>query len=318
MAINVSQAFKRTSIAPIDETLALTKAQMVSTVDTLMPAYYFTICQDDGKIYLYDKTATPSVTTGKFKEFSGGGGGGSSDVQFFTTTDTLNKTINGTKVVAAADLPGVTWSDLVVGSSVIKDAKGTMGLVTAITGTTSVTVTTATTSAHTIIDTDGNPVADELKLQFTGLDVQDNSTDSETEVSAFGLNADSLDDIIDSANIPANPMATNGLVYSTTEQIVGRWIDGKPLYQKTFVTTSPSAPVAQIISKIADDYETCVNFWGIMHGSSVNRMVTGSTIGGNHDEYIELWSNGNNIWACVDSTHYSKPLYVTVQYTKTS
>ena len=174
------------------------------------------------------------------------------------------------------------------------------------------------TGGHTIVDTNGNPVADEPKLQFTGLDVQDNSTDSETEVAAFGLNTDSLDDIIDSANIPANPMVTNGLVYSTTEQVVGRWIDGKPIYQKTFVTTSPSAPVAQIISKIADDYETCVNFWGIMHGSSVNRMVTGNTIGGNHDEYIELWSNGNNIWACVDSTHYSKPLYVTVQYTKTS
>ena len=26
-------------------------------------------------------------------------------------------------------------------------------------------------------------------------------------------------------------------MYSTDEQIVGRWIDGKPLYQKTFVQT---------------------------------------------------------------------------------
>jgi hypothetical protein len=76
MAINVSQAFHRTSANPVDESMALTKAQMLAVNDNLMPAYYFTICQDDGEIYLYDKTATPSSTTGKFTKFEGGGGGG--------------------------------------------------------------------------------------------------------------------------------------------------------------------------------------------------------------------------------------------------
>ena len=76
MPINVSQAFHRTSANPVDESMALTKAQMLTVNDNLMPAYYFTICQDDGKIYLYDKSATASATTGKFKEFEGGGGGG--------------------------------------------------------------------------------------------------------------------------------------------------------------------------------------------------------------------------------------------------
>ena len=78
MAINVSQAFHRTSANPVDESMALTKAQMLTVNDNLMPAYYFTICQDDGEIYLYDKTATPSATTGKFTKFEGGGGGGGS------------------------------------------------------------------------------------------------------------------------------------------------------------------------------------------------------------------------------------------------
>lgn len=78
MAINVSQAFHRTSANPVDESMALTKAQMLTVNDNLMPAYYFTICQDDGEIYLYDKTATPSSTTGKFTKFEGGGSGGGS------------------------------------------------------------------------------------------------------------------------------------------------------------------------------------------------------------------------------------------------
>ena len=78
MAINVSQAFHRTSANPVDESMALTKAEMLAVNDNLMPSYYFTICQDDGYIYLYDKSATASVTTGKFTKFEGSGGGGGS------------------------------------------------------------------------------------------------------------------------------------------------------------------------------------------------------------------------------------------------
>lgn len=106
------------------------------------------------------------------------------------------------------------------------------------------------TGGHTIVDTDGNPVADEPKLQFTGLDVQDNSTDSETEVAAFGLNTDSLDDVIASANVPGTAVSSNGLVYSTTEQVVGKWIDGKPIYQKTISFTTPSSTSDDIIATI--------------------------------------------------------------------
>jgi len=72
MAINISQAFHRTSANPVDETMALTKAQMLTVNDNLMPAYYLTICQDDGAIYLYDKSAAASVETGKFSIFEGG------------------------------------------------------------------------------------------------------------------------------------------------------------------------------------------------------------------------------------------------------
>ena len=74
MAINLSQAFHRTSGNPIDESMALTKAEMLTTNDNLMPSFYFTVCQDDGKFYLYDKTNTVDPTTGKFRVFEGGGG----------------------------------------------------------------------------------------------------------------------------------------------------------------------------------------------------------------------------------------------------
>ncbi len=74
MAINVSQAFHRTSANPVDDTLTLTKAQMLAANDNLMPSKYLTICQDDGFIYLYDKTNTADEQTGKFRKFEGGSG----------------------------------------------------------------------------------------------------------------------------------------------------------------------------------------------------------------------------------------------------
>ena len=76
MAINVSQAFHRTSANPVDDTLTLTKAEMLTVNDNLMPSKYLTVCQDDGFIYLYDKSNTADPTTGKFRKFEGG-----SDIQ---------------------------------------------------------------------------------------------------------------------------------------------------------------------------------------------------------------------------------------------
>ena len=74
MAINVGQGFKRTSAAPVDESLVLTKAQMLGIDDNLMPEKYFCVCKDDGKLYLYDKSAIPNPTTGKYSVVEGGGG----------------------------------------------------------------------------------------------------------------------------------------------------------------------------------------------------------------------------------------------------
>lgn len=78
MSINVSQSFKRTSANPVDETLTLTKAQMLAVDDNLMPSKYLTVCVDDGQIYLYDKSATADAETGKFRlyktEYTAGDG----------------------------------------------------------------------------------------------------------------------------------------------------------------------------------------------------------------------------------------------------
>jgi len=90
---------------------------------------------------------------------------------------------------------------------------------------------------HTILDTTGTAVAQESKLQFKGLSVTDNSTDGVTEVAGTGLNADSIDDIAGAQTLVPAVIIGDANNYSTTEKVIGKWIDGKPIYQKTIFTT---------------------------------------------------------------------------------
>lgn len=103
-------------------------------------------------------------------------------------------------------------------------------------------------AGHIIQDTDANTMPAEDNLQFIGLDVQDDSTNSTTAVESFGLNNDSLDDV--TAGTIGNEIINNGMTYSTNEQIVGKWIDGKPVYQKTFNLTTIPADATTIFTGV--------------------------------------------------------------------
>ena len=49
----------------------LTKVQMQSIVDSNMPNTFYTVCQDDSCIYLYNKSNTVDAETGKFRKLTG-------------------------------------------------------------------------------------------------------------------------------------------------------------------------------------------------------------------------------------------------------
>ena len=295
MAIKVSQAFERTSANPIDASLTLTKAQMTSVNDNLMPAYYFTVCQDDGYFYLYDKTATASPTTGKFTKFEGGGGGtGGSEV--FSTTATLDADINDTTTVVAADLPGVSFSDITVGVTLIRDAKGTMGLVTAKNGTTDVTVTTATTST---------PTKELTQAQY------DNLSTAEKNNGTIYFITD---------NFPGGTyVGAYDTIYSTTEQVVGSYM-GKPLYQKTLELSGFSNGNNSFNHNISN-FETLVGMKGI-----ISRTDDAFQHYPHEDDSVASYVVDNavsattvNIWfgSAARAALVSK-IYLTIQYTKTT
>lgn len=70
--IHIVQGFKLFTRDPVDWRLTLTKAEMRSVNDNQMPDKYFTICKDDGLLYIYDKSNQCDCEngTGKFRAYS--------------------------------------------------------------------------------------------------------------------------------------------------------------------------------------------------------------------------------------------------------
>ena len=67
MAIKINSGYSVQAPVVIDDRQYLTKTQMKSVNDNIMPSKYFAICADDGLLYCYDKTNTSVDDSGKFR-----------------------------------------------------------------------------------------------------------------------------------------------------------------------------------------------------------------------------------------------------------
>lgn len=112
--------------------------------------------------------------------------------------------------------------------------------------------------------------------------------------------------------------------YSTDEKIVGVWVDGKPLYQKTIIDTMPdNATSGTMVNKKIDvsslNIDRFAKWFGMMKTSTGWCMlphVDGScnvTNGLNYgDSDSALWLRNGNAF------YNGATTYVTIQYTKTT
>lgn len=270
--INVSQSFHRTSANAVDDTLTLTKAEMLAVNDNLMPSKYLTVCQDDGYIYLYDKSATPNGTTGKFTKFEGGSGVTNyNDLdnrpQIEGVTLTGNKTAANLGLAKTSDLPSVYAGD-------------TAGLVPA----------AGSDNEGKYLDNDGNWTVVPMPMIGTI-----NRSD----------------------------------IYDTTEKVVGKWTDGRPVYQRTFAGTLNNAntvgtEIVTLVS-VGASVSTYVEVEGFIINGTSNSMQAITTIK-KGDYYLRMLAkpnnaanNANNIelynaWFTSGTNTY----VVTAKYTKTT
>ena len=119
--------------------------------------------------------------------------------------------------------------------------------------------------------------------------------------------------------------------YSTNEAIVGHWIDGKPLYQKTITGTTSSVSGDYHSVDVSDlDIEYLVKYAGFVRGydATVGRYfdyyigTNGASVDNNVKEESYCWYRvtQKQIVIAVRSSQnqLSRPFYLTIQYTKTT
>ena len=113
--------------------------------------------------------------------------------------------------------------------------------------------------------------------------------------------------------------AWGGANYSTDEQIVGTWIDGKPIYQKTVdCGTLPNTAYKTVAHGISN-LDTVLKAWGIGWNNSSGRILL-PFMDDESPARIAIAADATTVF--IGSRQFDASMYtnsaVTVQYTKTT
>ena len=114
---------------------------------------------------------------------------------------------------------------------------------------------------------------------------------------------------------------SDGNEYSTDEQIVGHWTDGKPMYQRTYTTTVPNAPsngsyVYKNIAHNITNVDKFVDVRGTLTSNEFSSVLPFFTDGGNKTKFNINTTDISIANDCVYSN--GRDLIFTVLYTKTT
>lgn len=153
-------------------------------------------------------------------------------------------------------------------------------------------------------------------IEGDGIDITDDT------ISIDPMPAEDMDEIIDA--LPSGGQVVlikdafnKGDLYSTDERLIGQWVDGKPLYQKSFVISSQSADVGEynISSFGISNVETMLPIEAVVTNGSVMNGAWFSA-----SNYLTVNYNLSDtilrVYAPTQNTNF--PLRVTARYTKTT
>lgn len=172
-----------------------------------------------------------------------------------------------------------------------------------------------TGGGHTIEDSEGTSLTQRDKLQFgEGFKAEDDDTNEKTVISPDVMQSGDMSDVI----TPLPSVQPRYHKYSTEEQIVGEWIDGRPIYQKTFyISALLNKSITQVSHGISNIGEL-VSITGTMNNGTDRRplpFVHDKTL----ESQISLVLNPTTIEIANRGADYSSyHAYVTIQYTKTT
>lgn len=112
-------------------------------------------------------------------------------------------------------------------------------------------------------------------------------------------------------------------MYSEEEKVIGCWIDGKPIYQKTITGTFDVLTKNIDISEL--NIDTITNMFGMEKGYYANGEFIDSSylvagIPNGVEGYFNMWIATNYLLGIKvnDEARLNAPYYITIQYTKTT
>lgn len=113
----------------------------------------------------------------------------------------------------------------------------------------------------------------------------------------------------------------NNNVYSEEEQIIGKWIDGKPIYRKVIITTSPtSINDFQCIALLPENEKTLVNLRAqifVPNASIITQVPFSFATESLGSIYFDPTTK-NIIMSMNNSTYINSEVIIIAEYTKTT
>ena len=143
------------------------------------------------------------------------------------------------------------------------------------------------------------------------------------------LSAENLNLMQDNAENAINEVATNieqlktdvenKHTYSTDEQVIGTWIDGKPIYRKTIVMSNVTETTKTYDLSLLS-IGTCMIDSSHSYFEQGNYQLPIFSYGGTTDYSRAFYdSNAKLLYVQFGTTYtMSKKIYITIEYTKTS
>lgn len=184
----------------------------------------------------------------------------------------------------------------------------------------------STGGGHTIEDAEGTDLTQRDTLQFgEGFKAEDDDTNEKTVISPDVMQSGDMSDII----TPLPSIQPRYQKYSTEEQVVGEWINGDTVYQKTVVetgTSSASSGFDYITINLVTGVDTLIEANGMIYDGNGRVYSTGGTMGDSlgtvsvmgrfgMDNHTVMYTALNNM-AVAGSNNLT--IKATIRYTKVS
>lgn len=158
----------------------------------------------------------------------------------------------------------------------------------------------------------GSLIADPTRQSHTKVGLQTNRNGNNANVKTLTIRYTKISDVAGSGDWNTDGVPT--VHYSTTEQVIGTWIDGKPLYQKSVIFGSiPSNSTKEVDHNISD-LKMTIGFEGTMMSGTVCETLPS---GENSNFRIQTTPTKLKIITGASWRGWNDS-YITIKYTKTT